>query len=78
MSSGSCEGVIGEANTKLFSFFMGSGPPSQGVTDADLKSAPPAAGTTAEVMQLSRYHLSSGCSLLLILNKSKVQNWQDL
>lgn len=55
--SGSCEGVIGGANTKLVSSFMGSGPPSQGITGADLKSAHLAAGITAEVMCLSRYHL---------------------
>lgn len=56
-SSSGCEGVIGGASTKLVSSFMGSGPPSQGVTGADLKSTHLAAGTTAEVMQLSRFRL---------------------
>lgn len=70
VSSGSCEGVIEGANTKLVSSFMGFGPPSQGITGADLKSAHLAAGATAEVMQLS--------NLPLIFNEPKVQNWQDL
>ncbi|XP_010280974.1 PREDICTED: GTP cyclohydrolase 1 [Phaethon lepturus] len=46
-----CEGVIGGANTKLISSVLGSGPPSQGVTGADFKSAHPAADMTAEVVR---------------------------